>query len=1735
MRLAQITTIGILFGTSAALGQSTAYTQSLGDGTAVPGIAPGAPAGSYALSGFESINLFNGKLSIALPLVEIKGRGEARYTMTLKLQSFWPIESHLTCVIGCNPASDVFYQVAPGWIVNPRPIDYSPGFMQSKTAANTIECGTPSDGNPNDTVQRMVLTRMSFTMPDGSEMELRDKQTDGKPFVNNSYDTNPCNATSPLARGNRFVSSDGSAVTFMASAAISDSAVKDPTDGGTESYGPGGVLAFPDGRMYHVKGSGGASGMVEKIIDRNGNEINFAYADATYPWKVTSITDSLGRVTTVQYGQVDGAGTYDLISFPGAEGNTRFIKVRYSDLQSALHASVSGCASATVTRTYDCLFPKDEVNAHLIPGARPNNPSTVNPQVVKEVELPDGRKYEFKYNGYLEVVRVQLPTGGAIEYTHAGGVGASASGIKVGSFAMLYRRLMERRVLKDGSTVEGKTVYSEATGTDGIVVTEDFQDAGGSSLSASTHSFYDSPQTAAFSVPYQYSPWKSGKEFKTEDGKISGGVFTATRRNEQTWAQRACSGWFPLPGPTCGSPDTAPPVDPRVTENRVTWVGPNQQAKQTFVYDEFNNKTSIKEYDFDGTTVLRETALIYETAANYVDPPASTTTPPPAAHLRRLVKKETIKNGVGATESETETFYDDQVAPGQSAESLDSYPAVSGLNAGWNSSYRRRGNVSWQTRWISASQGVSLTGYKHDIAGNLVKIKHPSVNTGGQELTSLETNFSYTDCYGTCNPSGTTKAFPTTVTRTAQPANHVTTAAYDLGSGKIKEYKDANGRATTFAYADALDRLTTVTHPIGTTVFEYGGTANNNLVRTKKSKGDGTSQLVTTETYFDGMGRDKQTLVVGAASVEKQYDAMGRPYRMSQPASGAATAWTETTFDELGRPVRVLTPDGSSKLLTHYNGKTTTASDEAGKWKRTEADGLGRLKMVTEDPTFSGLTILGTSYGNTSSFSPVAETIYKYDARNNLTEVDQGDRDRSFQYDGLSRLTSANNVENGIVNYVYDKSGNLVTRTDARFTTNFRYDKLSRLKRKEYTDTGTAAVDYCYDGDVTVGNGADCTGAPTASPASAKNLVGRLTRVFNTAATREYSDFDALGRVLASSQSVAGVTLPYGFAYQYNDIALKQMTSPTGKTWKYDYDAAGRPYRVSKDGATPVVYGEITAFAPQGAPVTMKLGPAGTGQLQQSFGYNSRQQPASMQLVKLTAPSTPLLKLEYFYCAGEAAACGTNNGNMVRQKISHAAPGETALNVAWDFTYDKVNRLEDFSEQGTVVESNRYDRYGNRWVVGAPAGSGIPNAASWFSATTNRMVGTGYDAAGNQTQFNPMTLVYDAENRVRTATGSDGVLYQYDGEGRRVKKVMCAGVVNCTEGTSGAVITKYVYDAAGDLTAEYQDGLAGGLEFVVGDHLGSTRVLASDAGEVVKRYDYRPFGTELKAGVNGRSTKYPDAGSGYPGVGDGRTVKFTGKERDAETGLDYFGARYFGAAQGRYISPDWSASPQPVPYANFSDPQTLNLYSYVRNNPLNDTDPDGHCGAVCAWGVRILERPSIVTQPLAQLGARLSPYADKAVTATTAVLTSLAAAYGEPNRNVSLFGAHSVGLPGTPVLSQDANPSGGQQQTVDPRNTPSDADYVVSKGGVAVPVDKSKLEAGLQGADVPNRPNTQTAEGGTIYDVNTANGPMPVRVMPGGSKNPPRVVMGTKESPRTPDGVRPKQGKEKDESHIVLK
>ncbi|MGA2436476.1 MAG: RHS repeat-associated core domain-containing protein, partial [Bryobacteraceae bacterium] len=122
------------------------------------------------------------------------------------------------------------------------------------------------------------------------------------------------------------------------------------------------------------------------------------------------------------------------------------------------------------------------------------------------------------------------------------------------------------------------------------------------------------------------------------------------------------------------------------------------------------------------------------------------------------------------------------------------------------------------------------------------------------------------------------------------------------------------------------------------------------------------------------------------------------------------------------------------------------------------------------------------------------------------------------------------------------------------------------------------------------------------------------------------------------------------------------------------------------------------------------------------------------------------------------------------------------------------------------------------------------------------------------------------------------------------------------------------------------------------DHLGSTRLLTDQNGNVAKRFDYLPFGEEIFAGVGGRT-----ATEGYLSAPDPLNPKFTGKIHDNETGLDFMEARYFSSAQGRFTIPDWSAKEEPVPYAKLENPQSLNLYSYVLNNPISAFDPDGHC------------------------------------------------------------------------------------------------------------------------------------------------------------------------------------------------
>jgi RHS repeat-associated protein len=191
------------------------------------------------------------------------------------------------------------------------------------------------------------------------------------------------------------------------------------------------------------------------------------------------------------------------------------------------------------------------------------------------------------------------------------------------------------------------------------------------------------------------------------------------------------------------------------------------------------------------------------------------------------------------------------------------------------------------------------------------------------------------------------------------------------------------------------------------------------------------------------------------------------------------------------------------------------------------------------------------------------------------------------------------------------------------------------------------------------------------------------------------------------------------------------------------------------------------------------------------------------------------------------------------------------------------------------------------------------------------------------TSFTGSALTFDAENRITSASqsGVGSMYYFYDGAGRRVQEVSTYNVEKV-----------FVYDAFGQMAAEYSLGAQSPpctTCYIATDHLGSTRLVTDQNANVVGRHDYLPFGEEIAANAGGRDGTF--------GTQDFVNQKFTGQERDVETGLDFFQARYFSAALGRFASPD-----APILDQDPSNPQSWNLYTYVRNNPLSFVDPDGH-------------------------------------------------------------------------------------------------------------------------------------------------------------------------------------------------
>jgi len=168
---------------------------------------------------------------------------------------------------------------------------------------------------------------------------------------------------------------------------------------------------------------------------------------------------------------------------------------------------------------------------------------------------------------------------------------------------------------------------------------------------------------------------------------------------------------------------------------------------------------------------------------------------------------------------------------------------------------------------------------------------------------------------------------------------------------------------------------------------------------------------------------------------------------------------------------------------------------------------------------------------------------------------------------------------------------------------------------------------------------------------------------------------------------------------------------------------------------------------------------------------------------------------------------------------------------------------------------------------------------------------------------------------------------------------------------------EYIHGASGLLATIEPTALnSNGTRYTTPDHLGSPRVVTNSGASVISRHDYMPFGEELGAGVGGRTT-----GMGFPGTSDGLRKRYTGYERDTETGLDFAHSRFYSSSQGRFTSVD-SLMGSAIPVK----PQSFNRYSYASNSPLTLTDPTGMfpitAEAGCVGGSLAVEGSSLDPQ-----------------------------------------------------------------------------------------------------------------------------------------------------------------------------
>jgi RHS repeat-associated protein len=722
-------------------------------------------------------------------------------------------------------------------------------------------------------------------------------------------------------------------------------------------------------------------------------------------------------------------------------------------------------------------------------------------------------------------------------------------------------------------------------------------------------------------------------------------------------------------------------------------------------------------------------------------------------------------------------------------------------------------------------------------------------------------------------------AYLTEISSTVGTDTITTRATYDSARGWITSIQEPEGVASSgydYLYTyDLLGRVTKKEFPL------LSGQSQRSCLEAVYDDTNRTVTIIDQLRHyivqeFDTLGRHTSTKwYTGTYGSGTLYAAESYTYHYNDSVKTATDPGNDQytyTYDFLGRKTQIQYPD-SSTVSYSYNDTTYRITRTNGRGYRTIYwyDWVSRLIKVEEEYTINTF----------------ASTSYQYDEGGHLTSVtDAETHTTTYMYASLFGLTKTTYPDTEYEEYVYDNVGNLAAFTDCMGNdTTYTYDDIYRLTQIQYEDQ--SAVSFMYD----------LNSNRTQMDDNAPNVNDYVEYIY-----------DYWNRLTAEKRHIS--THIYTVSYMYDTASrLTTLTYPDSMQILYSYDDLNRTTQIKRyiDGVNDELLMDTVQYNTESLLTQFDYGNG----LQASYTYDVRDRLSTVDVIH---GATSFLDLDYTY----------DNTNNITQLVNGWRDTSSTWHTQTEsYRYDGLDRLT--SASCTLwSHTYSYDRVGNR--TGKDSIAYTVNTVNEVTALSDGTSFT-YDDNRNRTQktkgTDTLVYTYDYANRLTKVEENSVILgeYVYDGDGRRIQVTesndtttyIYSGLTSLYEENSiGTAV--YIYGPTGKLAKRTTINQEPNTFYYLADHLGSTRLVTDESKTIVAALTYQPFGES----------------STEEGTED---YLFNGKQKD-ETGLYYYGARYYDSEVGRFLTRDSDLG-------HPNNPQSMNRYSYCLNNPLKYVDPLG--------------------------------------------------------------------------------------------------------------------------------------------------------------------------------------------------